>query len=154
MYDPRRSESGYRFTIHDLYWRNAVFYVYAGIHFQFVFLMCCAALATTIFIVHLHTRANSVPLTPLSPKVGLPGSVTAAGFFKTQWIRFFSAAVALSRFQVSGQFQTMSGLSWSCTFSWLYRTHVLIQMWCLGFRVYFLSFFWWKLWVINQNVGR
>ena len=40
-----------------------------GIYFQFVMFMCFLSLVITILIVHLHTRANAIPPSSMSPTV-------------------------------------------------------------------------------------
>ena len=42
---------------------------FTGTYFLFVFIMCFASLAITIFIVHLHSRANAVPPSTIPPTV-------------------------------------------------------------------------------------
>jgi len=43
--------------------------MFVGIYFLFVLKMCFLSLATSIFIVYLHTRSNAVPPFPMPPRV-------------------------------------------------------------------------------------
>ena len=44
-------------------------FMFVGIYFVFVLKMCFLSLATTIFIIYLHSRSNAVPPSPMPPRV-------------------------------------------------------------------------------------